>query len=70
MPRELLQGHVPPQRRRPGGSLHLADDASDFNPNGYCVTSNGNVSPGSPVVEHARNFGLNQFWSGPIGVLG
>jgi hypothetical protein len=51
-----------------GGSLRLAAETSAFQPNGYCVTSNGSTTAGSPVVEHTCNGSLNQWWSGPITV--
>lgn len=50
----------------PGGGFKLAADDSAFNPNGYCVTSDGNTGVGSPAVEAPCNYSANQYWSGPV----
>jgi hypothetical protein len=54
----------------PGGSFKMAALKSNLYPNGYCVTSNGDTRVGSPIVEQPCNTSPNQYWSGPITVVG
>ncbi len=50
----------------PNGSFKMAADGSNFKPNGYCVTSDGNKTVGSSVNEFSCNSSPNQYWSGPV----
>jgi len=51
------------------GGIHLAVSNSALNPNGYCISSNGNTHVGSPVVEEPCNKSANQMFSGPINLF-
>lgn len=64
-------GNVPYNERwyaagGPDNYFRMAVDASNFYPNGYCVTSGGQTSPGSDVYEYSCSDSWNQFWSGPL----
>lgn len=50
-----------------GNPFHFQADDSSLYPSGYCVTSDGNTTPGSDVEIWQCNGSSNQTWSGPLG---